>query len=132
MKRCAALVLAMVAPCVQAACGDALGADARVAASPRYEVAFRPDPAIAVASHFALDLVVCPKAGRTLPTSVAVDAWMPAHRHGMNYRPSVTATGAGRWRAEGLMLHMPGEWELRFDLGAGNARERALWRTELP
>ena len=133
MKRIAGLVLATgLTQAAHAACGAALGPGALVAASPRYEVAFRPDPAIAVATHFALDLVVCPRAGAALPTSVTVDAWMPAHRHGMNYRPSVAATGTGRWRAEGLMLHLPGEWELRFDFARGEARERALWRKELP
>ena len=33
----------------------------------------------------------------------------------MNYRPSVTPQGAGRYRAEGLMFHMPGRWELVFE-----------------
>jgi hypothetical protein len=47
---------------------------------------------------------------------VRVDARMPEHRHGMNYRPTITATGEGRYRAEGLMLHMAGKWELVFEL----------------
>jgi cytochrome c peroxidase len=41
---------------------------------------------------------------------------MPAHRHGMNYVPTVKRLRPGRWRAAGLMLHMPGEWELVFTL----------------
>ena len=44
---------------------------------------------------------------------VRVDATMPAHRHGMNYRPSVHNEGAGRWRVEGLLWHMSGLWELQ-------------------
>jgi hypothetical protein len=42
---------------------------------------------------------------------------MPEHRHGMNYKPGIRPVGAGRFRAEGLMFHMPGRWEFVFDLG---------------
>jgi cytochrome c peroxidase len=46
---------------------------------------------------------------------------MPEHRHGMNYAPAVKPLGPGRWRAEGLMFHMPGKWEFLFEVrGAGN------------
>ena len=41
---------------------------------------------------------------------------MPAHRHGMNYKPTVRALGQGRFVADGLMLHMPGQWRLWFEL----------------
>jgi hypothetical protein len=117
---------------LHAACGEVLGSGAWHAASPRYDVAFRPEPAVAVSRHFALDIVVCPKAGAPRPATLDVDAVMPAHRHGMNYRPSVTATAPGRWRAEGLLLHMPGAWEFRFDVGTGGDTERAMLRREIP
>lgn len=129
MWRALAALAAACAPLAAAAagCGDALGAGARVAASPRYEVAFRADPAgVAVSRHFALDVVVCPKAGAALPAALAVDAVMPAHGHGMNYVPGVAPAGPGRWRAEGLLLHMPGAWEFRFDLSGPAGRERAV------
>ena len=45
-----------------------------------------------------------------------VDADMPEHRHGMNYRARVQALGGGRYRADGLMFHMPGRWRFVFDL----------------
>ena len=63
------------------------------------------------------------KAGGEL-AQLEVDAHMPAHRHGMNYLPSVTTSSAGRHRAEGLMFHMPGRWEFVFVLRAGGAVER--------
>jgi hypothetical protein len=34
----------------------------------------------------------------------------------MNYKPTVVARGAGRYRAEGLLLHMGGRWEFAFDV----------------
>ena len=86
--------------------------------SARYTLAWRAQPAaIPVGGHFAIDFVVCPKAGVPMPQSLRIDAQMPEHRHGMNYKAGVTAEGGGRYRAEGLMFHMPGRWELSFELG---------------
>ena len=75
---------------------------------------------IAVGRHFAIDVRLCP-ADATL---VRVDATMPEHRHGMNYLPSVRRLADGRWRAEGLLLHMPGAWELRLDVQAAGRTEQ--------
>ena len=74
-------------------------------------------PKIAVGEHFALELAACPKQGAALPERVKLDAQMPEHRHGMNYRPSVKPLGRGRYRSEGWLFHMPGRWEFVFDLG---------------
>ena len=113
-------------------CGDALGKGVARGESKRYVVAWRADPApVTVSRHFALDIVVCPKSGATPAQSLAVDATMPAHRHGMNYRPTITAKGAGRFRAEGLMFHMPGAWELTFDVGGDEGAERVRAPYEL-
>ena len=49
-------------------------------------------------------------------------------RHLADLPISVQARGAarpGRWRVEGLMLHMRGRWELDFALGTGAQAERA-------
>lgn len=69
-------------------------------------------PPIAVGRAFALQGRVCPAGARLL----RVDATMPEHRHGMNYRPQVAVQPEGGWRAQGLLWHMPGRWELRFDV----------------
>jgi hypothetical protein len=85
-----------------------------------YQVLYRTQPApLKVGQHFAVEFAVCPA-----PESVRVDAWMPAHKHGMNYRPTIAATGDGRYRAEGLMLHMAGNWELVFEVRAKDSVER--------
>jgi hypothetical protein len=114
------------------ACGDTLGKGVARSESKSYVVVWRADPApIAVSRHFALDVVVCPKAGAVPPKSLAVDATMPAHRHGMNYRPTIAAAGAGRFRVEGLMFHMPGAWEIAFDVAAADGTERVRVPYEL-
>ncbi len=83
---------------------------------------------IAVGRHFAIELKLCPLDA----VLVRVDATMPEHRHGMNYRPSLKPLGDGRWRAEGLMFHMPGQWELRLDVRAAGRTETLLDPITLP
>lgn len=117
-----ALALTGVAVGARAACPP-VPADGAVIAGAGAQLAWRVDgeAPIAVGRHFALVVQVCPSGARL----VRVDATMPEHRHGMNYRPTLSALGDGRWRAEGLMFHMAGRWELRFDLddGAGGRRD---------
>lgn len=101
--------------------------------SPHFIVLYRTlPPAVAVGDHFAVEAVVCPKDATPSPTAVQVDAYMPEHRHGMNSRARTVETAPGRYRAEGLMLHMPGRWELRFDVDRAGARERLSHDIELP
>jgi hypothetical protein len=78
-------------------------------------------PAIELGRHFAVEAIVC----ATPPAQgLRVDARMPEHRHGMNYRPTVASTGDGRYLAEGLMFHMPGRWQLIFDVERSGGTER--------
>lgn len=91
--------------------GRPLAADG-VALAWRVEAAPGGADAVPLSEPFALRLRLCPPQAELR----AVDATMPAHRHGMNYRPTLRPLGEGRWRAEGLLWHMAGTWELRFDV----------------
>lgn len=115
------------------ACGEGLGKAATRVDNAHYAIAWRTVPErIAVGQHFVIDFAVCPKAGARTPQAVRVDASMPAHRHGMNYRTGITPTGSGTYRAEGLMFHMAGQWELTFDVVAGTTTERLASPIALP
>jgi YtkA-like len=107
------------------ACGSDLAGVPRTVESARYTIAYTtaPDP-IVVGRHFVVDFAVCARAGSTTPQAVRVDASMPEHKHGMNYRPGVTTSRPGTYRAEGLLFHMPGRWDLTFDVVSGNTTER--------
>jgi hypothetical protein len=120
-------VLALSASSGARACGEALrGATQRVE-SARYEIVFAAtSEPIAPGKHFALDIAVCPRAGAESPSALAVDAVMPEHRHGMNYRPVVVARGDGSYRADGLMFHMPGRWDVLFDVVTRTGTERLV------
>ncbi len=100
------------------------GAAGWVVFSDHYMIAFRSDPArIEAGEPFALVLNVCTKTGKPAEL-VAVDAQMPEHRHGMNYRPTIVPAPDGRYRAQGLVFHMPGRWEISFDVRSGEETER--------
>jgi len=106
-----ACLLAAAGPAF-AACPPPLEAGERLDSGP-VQLAWRAEPApIAVSHPFALLVTLCPADARLL----RVDATMPEHRHGMNYRPSVQPVGGGAWRVEGLLWHMSGRWELRLDV----------------
>jgi DNA-binding beta-propeller fold protein YncE len=53
------------------------------------------------------------------------DAAMPGHGHGMNTQPRTSALGGGRYVVTGFRFHMPGEWDVRFDVIRGKTLERA-------
>lgn len=109
------------------ACGEALRGVTDRVENARYEIVFAATPGpIEPGKHFSLEIAVCPRAGVEAPGALAVDAVMPEHRHGMNYRPVVVARGAGSYRADGLMLHMPGRWDVLFDLVTGTGTERLV------
>lgn len=114
------------------ACGEQLSGTMRHVESATYEIVFTSRPApIETGKHFSLDLAVCPRGGARSPEAVRVDAVMPEHRHGMNYRPVVVARGAGLYHADGLMLHMPGNWEIRFDVVTASGTERLATTIQL-
>lgn len=115
-------LLALAAAPACAACPPPAEAGERLDSGP-VQGAWRPEHGpLAVGRPFALLVTLCPAQARLM----RVDATMPEHRHGMNYRPTLTPLGDGSWRAEGLMFHMAGRWELRFDVESGGLRQTLL------
>jgi hypothetical protein len=112
-----ARAICLTAICAGSAHACPLGADAGTPladpAGGPLRLAWKSEPTrIPNGKPFVLRLALCPAGARLL----AVDAVMPAHGHGMNYRPSVKDLGAGRFEVQGLLWHMAGRWELRFDV----------------
>jgi len=100
-----------------------------------YRVTWRADPdPIPLNEGFSIDVWIEDAADpeRQLESiSLAVDAAMPDHGHGMNRKPRVTRNSDGSFRVVGLMFHMPGYWELYLDVLRGAIRERAQFAVEL-
>lgn len=100
-----------------------IGADAQRVSGGRFVLDWRADPApLKLGEFFAVVVSACERSGATV-AALKVDAAMPLHRHGMNYVATVGSEGAGRFRATGLLLHMPGQWEFTFDLAGAGTRE---------
>jgi hypothetical protein len=107
----AAALLSMAGLAAHAACPFPANEPAMATTGPvqaRWSTEPMPVP---VGEPFVLRVSLCPANAQLL----RVDATMPEHRHGMNYRPSIQATGPGQWRVEGLVWHMAGRWELKLD-----------------
>ena len=131
-SRCAALGLGLVALAspVASAGGACLQPPpgARVISEGGVRAAWVAQPAPEVGRPFALQVFLCPEQAEL----VRVDAQMPEHRHGMNYRTSLKHVGQGLWRVEGLLWHMSGRWELRLDVRHQDVQHRLLQSVQLP
>lgn len=127
MKTLCRCTIALAAAASSAACGCVpdLPGGGRTLEAGRYTLTYRAVPAkIPMGQHFSLEMAVCANAGAPPPESVTVDAQMPEHRHGMNYKASITRGASGRFRADGLMFHMPGRWEIIFEVRAAGRTDR--------
>jgi len=125
---CALAVAGLAAMPARGACPPAVDG-AQLISAGAVQASWSPEPApLKVGQPFALRVQLCPLDAELL----RVDATMPEHRHGMNYRPSIQAMGQGRWRVEGLMWHMSGRWELRLDVKAQGTQHRLLQSVVLP
>ena len=91
----------------------------------RHTLVYRPVPqTVAVGAPFSVRVTVCAKSQDAPAESLAVDALMPEHRHGMNYSPRITRVGTQRFDADGMLFHMPGHWRLVFDVRSAGVTGR--------
>lgn len=132
--RCRASVAVLLAATVASAwaqgttavvCGEPGGSALQRLESARYVVAYRPDQVpIEIGRHFAVQVFVCARGDAAPASGLRVDARMPAHGHGMNYRAVVRERGGGEFVAEGLLFHMPGRWEFVFEVEGPGGSDR--------
>lgn len=67
---------------------------------------------ITLGQPFSFDFRLCQK-GVEKPDRVTANATMPAHKHGMNYNPTVVFDDVtDSFKVEDFVFHMPGEWEI--------------------
>ncbi|MCU0949997.1 MAG: FixH family protein [Burkholderiaceae bacterium] len=136
--RTVALLRGLLAVVALAVAAPALGCDPHLRGAgyervegKRYVLAWRAVPAIHVSEFFALEVALCSRDGQPRISTLRVEATMPEHGHGMNYRASVRPQGPDRFIVEGMLFHMPGAWELRFDINAGTDRESLTGSVQL-
>lgn len=93
-----------------------------------FRVHHRSDPAtIERGKPFRLQAWITREGSREIVpwAELSVDADMPEHLHGMNRVPTVTRQQDGSFLVEGMLFHMPGRWDLYFDVHEAAIVERA-------
>jgi hypothetical protein len=110
-------------------------AAARATADSAYFVRCTPRPRpIPVNQIFSMEVGVFRDARLTRPASavrVHADADMPEHGHGMTLAPRVARIGDGTFRVEGMLMHMPGAWEIYIDVEDDGRTSRATFPVEV-
>jgi hypothetical protein len=90
--------------------------------------------AIPMNEDFALRACIFDARERERPlddVELVVDAGMPEHKHGMVRVPRIERHDDGSFEIRGMLFHMPGRWELYFDVVRGALTERAQVSVEL-
>ncbi len=121
-----------------AACGDKAadtGAEAPATSETRsalsggglYRVSYTPDPdPIPFNEPFGMLVHATAADGAVVDDlSIAVDATMPEHGHGMNTTPTVENLGDGDFQVDGMMFHMEGAWRIEVDLDGSPGADSA-------
>lgn len=83
-----------------------------------------PTGSLEVSKQFSAVVTVC---GENLAdTALLLDATMPAHGHGMNYTPQhkvlAQTNSMMKVQVDGLVLHMPGDWQWQLELRSEDSR----------
>ncbi|MEH6403823.1 MAG: FixH family protein [Sneathiella sp.] len=82
-----------------------------------FNLSYKTEPSkISVSKPFSLHVKVCETGQTPYKANLKLDATMPKHRHGMNFTPKISKQSSGLFLIEGMLLHMPGEWQYKFDL----------------
>jgi len=97
-----------------------------------YRVRYRVDPELVeFGERFSVELWPARSDGADFASTLTVDARMPQHGHGMNREPIVEDLEGGGFRVTNLYFHMPGYWEVYFDLTRGAVTERAQFSLDI-
>jgi len=123
---CLLPLLAWIAP-AEAACTPAKGAYAAKATSSggRFFAAIT-SPHLAFNQATSLDIKITKADGTPLAAGAIVQLrlLMLAHGHGMTTRPFLRRLDADSFEADGILLHMAGEWTLFVDVAEGPVTEK--------
>ncbi len=60
-----------------------------------------------------------------------IDADMPSHGHGMITQPSVTRIDPFLYQVDGMILHMPGYWEIYVTIKKEGEQEEFMFPIQL-
>jgi len=115
MMRCAFIVSLQLVSLPLLACGFENGE--RVSPVDGAMLHYRiKSPPLIVAQHFSMQFLLCRGETVLAVEGFKLDALMPAHGHGMNYKATIDLLDNGLVEASGLLFHMPGQWRITVNL----------------
>lgn len=115
MMRCVLIASLYLVSLPLLACGFANGE--RVSPGDGLMLHYRiKSPPLTVAQHFSMQFLLCRDETVLAIEGFRLDALMPAHGHGMNYKASIDLLDDGMVEASGLLFHMPGQWRITVNL----------------
>jgi nitrogen fixation protein FixH len=95
----------------------------------RLSPTFSPEPSVTGRNAMQLRLSD-PSGGAVDGAQFAIELWMPAHGHGGSSVPTVTERGGGKYESDDLIFTMPGEWEVRILVDAGERHDAFVFERE--
>ena len=82
-----------------------------------------PKKSMSVGSFFSMDFDIC-KDSKSLPIQdLKINAMMPAHGHGMNYKTEITHLSNYQFKLKNLNFHMPGLWQITLKVITSSSSE---------
>ena len=76
--------------------------------------------------YFAIDVYLSePLKPANYPLELSLNAGMQAHNHGMHTKPLIKRHSNQHFTVEGMLFHMPGTWQIEFDISRGILRDSA-------
>jgi hypothetical protein len=106
--------------------GSGANGESSIIAGSQFTVQLTQPAVIRVSEPFAVRVAVCNRKSADT-VKLELDAVMPRHGHGMNYRPTIkplsAANGHVEYEVSGLLMHMPGQWQWQLSLSDSNQRE---------
>lgn len=94
----------------------------------RYKAILTPINAIEVSKATSVNVTLCGDIENV--KSIELDASMPAHGHGTNYKPTVTplksTESEASYQVDGLVMHMPGNWRWEMQVLGADGRDTLM------
>ncbi|MBL6721666.1 MAG: FixH family protein [Planctomycetes bacterium] len=91
-----------------------------------------PEGGLPLNEEFTVPVQVTAADGTPLEgAAVEFQAEMPGHGHGMLRQPRTVEEGGGRYRVDGVLLHMEGDWVVHLDVIAGGVADRASFEVRV-
>jgi hypothetical protein len=85
-----------------------------------------PPDTVLLGQPFDMEFKTCSENSTSIK-QVTVEATMPQHNHGMNYVPEITTIGQNRYKASGMLFHMPGKWRISLEARGADKNGRFVF-----